>query len=316
MNGFDQVKRMLEFMDSSVGNFPREVSLKRIPVKDEYELYEYWEKNKNVGEVYMSVYSYPQIYSMNFHYFFVDFDFGDEVQDMLEKLQQISECMEKKFSGETIVVFSGMKGYHVYLAPRYVREKIGGDWKERNFKVFARRYIFTVFDKLSGYIDKHTVGDYRRMARMVGAERRRGICKIVLDKQYFGDDGWVEKLFEEVNVWGETYVKNMVRHVELGELVYPRCIVRLVEELVNTGELDHYGRFVLTAYLSNVGWEIDEIVDLFRVANDFSETYTRYQVTYICSRGLKPFNCRNMILYGFCNGICQKYPNMLLEVGK
>ncbi|MEM1801093.1 MAG: hypothetical protein QXF58_05075 [Desulfurococcaceae archaeon] len=312
-NGFEQVIELLDFLDSRSGNFPREVSLKRRIVRDEYELYEYWERNREGGEAYMSVYSYPQIYSMDFNHLFVDLDFDGGIgkSEMTEIMMKICANMSEKYDGEVMIIFTGSRGYHLYLKPKIMRE-MAGKWGDRRFKAFARRYIYTLLSGFEEYVDARTVGDYRRMARMCGSKRAGGMCEIMMRAEYSGDGGWAGEIAR--SIWESE--EKITREIEMGrkwngDEEYPPCLVKMIEEMVATGELDHYARFTLAAYFLNIGWDTEDVIDIFKAAGDYNERYTRYQVEYIKSRGLRPFNCANMATMGYCPGKCQLYPYML-----
>ena len=81
----------------------------------------------------------------------------------------------------------------------------------------------------------------------------------------------------------------------------------------------HIGRFTLTAFLIQIGMNIDDIVKLYTSATDFDERITRYQVEHIAGlvggrTRYKPLNCESMQTHGLCVGrdeVCQKVKNPL-----
>ena len=93
---------------------------------------------------------------------------------------------------------------------------------------------------------------------------------------------------------------------------YPPCIKYL---LANIGKgLGHSARFTLVAFLSTMGYNKEEIIQMFNVTPDFNEKMTRYQVEHILGlRGGKTKysvpSCRKIVSYGFCKAddICKKY---------
>jgi DNA primase large subunit len=64
------------------------------------------------------------------------------------------------------------------------------------------------------------------------------------------------------------------------------------------------GRFALTAFLSHVGLDADDILDLFRGSSDFKESIASYQVHHITGdiSGTRytPPSCSTMQTYGIC----------------
>lgn len=86
---------------------------------------------------------------------------------------------------------------------------------------------------------------------------------------------------------------------------YPPCVQHALELLQKGENIPHYGRFLMTTYLLNIGKNVDEVVALFAKAPDFNERITRYQVEHIAGlRGggtkYKPPSCRTLQTHTFC----------------
>jgi len=88
---------------------------------------------------------------------------------------------------------------------------------------------------------------------------------------------------------------------------------------VKKGEnLSHLARFAITSFLVNIGFSIDEIVDLWRSSPDFDENIARYQVEHIAGlrgSGTKyiPPSCKTLKVHGICpSGVeCDEKKNPL-----
>ena len=84
----------------------------------------------------------------------------------------------------------------------------------------------------------------------------------------------------------------------------PPCIRDLLDKMQHGINVPHVGRFALTAFLSAVGLDADDIIDLFRVSPDFKENVASYQVHHILgdTSGTKysPPSCSTMNTYGIC----------------
>ena len=82
------------------------------------------------------------------------------------------------------------------------------------------------------------------------------------------------------------------------------CIRDLLEKVQHGVNVPHVGRFALTAFLSAVGLDSDDIIGLFRAAPDFKEDLASYQVHHIVGdiSGTKytPPSCSTMRTYGIC----------------
>jgi DNA primase large subunit len=80
------------------------------------------------------------------------------------------------------------------------------------------------------------------------------------------------------------------------------CMVALRNRVADAS---HFGLFALAAYMSNNGYEVNEIVDVLRVRSDFDEKIARYQVEHIAGqRGsrvkYRPPSCQSMKTHGLC----------------
>jgi len=89
----------------------------------------------------------------------------------------------------------------------------------------------------------------------------------------------------------------------------PPCMVAILEALKRGENLPHTARFAITTYLLKRGWDVEQIVDLFRNAPDFNEKITRYQVQHIAGRagGRKEYavpSCKTMREWGLCITNC------------
>ncbi len=91
---------------------------------------------------------------------------------------------------------------------------------------------------------------------------------------------------------------------------FPPCISSLVEALRQGKNLSHSARFALAAFLSNIGYGVDDIIEIFRLSPDFREDLARYQIEHIAGlRGSRtkytPYKCDNMRSLGLCKWSCE-----------
>lgn len=61
----------------------------------------------------------------------------------------------------------------------------------------------------------------------------------------------------------------------------PPCVSYQIDQLKQGVNIPHSARFLIASYLTNIGWNPEEIIELFRTAPDFNERITRYQVMQI-----------------------------------
>ncbi len=98
--------------------------------------------------------------------------------------------------------------------------------------------------------------------------------------------------------------------------LFPPCMKALLDDIQKGEHLPHHSRFAITSFLTSIGMETDEIVDLYRVNSSFGEEMTRYQTDHI--RGdtsptdYSPPSCATMQSYGDCvnkDDLCERIPH-------
>lgn len=85
----------------------------------------------------------------------------------------------------------------------------------------------------------------------------------------------------------------------------PPCMKAIMEALKAGDNLPHVARFAIATYLLKRGWDVEEVVNIFRNAPDFNEKITRYQVQHIAGQvgGRKEYSvpsCETMNTWGLC----------------
>lgn len=92
-----------------------------------------------------------------------------------------------------------------------------------------------------------------------------------------------------------------------GEIIpdaFPPCMAALLNDLEEGRPLSHIARFAITAFLLNVGMDVDGILELFMKAPDFREDLARYQIEHIAGkRGSTVYtspSCAYMISVRLC----------------
>lgn len=114
-------------------------------------------------------------------------------------------------------------------------------------------------------------------------------------------------LIEELKVFYAGVRKTLSRE-ELGVVrfeAFPPCMASLYFDLSGGRDIPHIGRFTLTAFLINLGMNVEEIVKLYVSVTDFDERMTKYQVEHIAGlvggkTRYRPLNCGRMKTHGLC----------------
>jgi DNA primase large subunit len=85
----------------------------------------------------------------------------------------------------------------------------------------------------------------------------------------------------------------------------PPCIMQIITKIKAGEDVSHVENFTVAAYMVNVGYSVDEVIDVFKDRSDFNEKIARYQVEHIAGlRGsrikYRPPSCSKMKSYGLC----------------
>jgi DNA primase large subunit len=95
--------------------------------------------------------------------------------------------------------------------------------------------------------------------------------------------------------------------------MFPPCMKYLLDQIQKGEHLEHHSRFAIASFLTSIGMDTDEIVELFQVNPGFGEEATRYQVDHIAGETspteYSPPSCATMQSYGDCvnmDDLCEK----------
>jgi DNA primase large subunit len=95
---------------------------------------------------------------------------------------------------------------------------------------------------------------------------------------------------------------------DAGETAYPGCIKLILDKLSKGIGVSHNERLALVFFLSNLGRDAEEILQVFSKSPDFDAERSRYYVEHAMGlRGggtkYKPFGCPKLKTFGICNPI-------------
>lgn len=126
-------------------------------------------------------------------------------------------------------------------------------------------------------------------------ERQRFVylVRLVLEKQlfqriknmkdYYGD----QTINEVVNQLKEKYPETKKRLTVSDGMVVPESIKELIDIAYRDHHLSHNQRIKLGIYMQAQGYEIDDILEIYKQCSDYSEATTRYQLNSL-KRYIKP----------------------------
>jgi DNA primase large subunit len=116
----------------------------------------------------------------------------------------------------------------------------------------------------------------------------------------------IQEVYDDIDV---KVRKRMDRHRQEieGEITpeaFPPCMQAILSDLKEGKPLSHIARFAVTAFLLNVGMEVDSIIELFMKTPDFREDLARYQIEHIAgkrgSTAYTPPSCAYMLSVRLC----------------
>lgn len=239
----------------------------------------------------------------------------------------IQRSLLQFYNLESLIVESGMKGYHVYV---FLSEPVRFSPGEERLAKAAIQLLQTKF--LMGLklriLDTSTVGDISRLARVPytmhepkmlgdGSVLPGGLCQpLTPEGRPLIPNPELPMLLRSRGV-PPSMVGDAVRRAWMGEEIRrlrlqegpqpqrssSRGVRPCIESLLRRSRIPHEMRVAIVAeYHFRAGLGEDGLVDLFRGQPDFKEDRTRYQVRHILRGGYKPFRCDTIRTAGFCLG--------------
>ena len=92
----------------------------------------------------------------------------------------------------------------------------------------------------------------------------------------------------------EARVQQSIALAGVDEEDWPPCMRRIVADLTNGVNVNHFGRVFLASMGSTMELPQSTTVDFFRGAPDFSEATTSYQVGHVYEQGYTPAVCAKL----------------------
>jgi len=113
----------------------------------------------------------------------------------------------------------------------------------------------------------------------------------------------LKKTIQDISI--RSPAPNLSYRVRITPDKYPPCVATALSMLNKRENLPHYGRFLFTTYLVNIGSSVEEILALYSGSPDFNERITKYQIEHIAGLrgGRVKYNCpscRTLVTHSFC----------------
>ena len=234
-----------------------------------------------------------------YHYLYFDFDSEENVEKAKSEAKQFIQYLKDRFGCDPVVVFSGRKGYNIIVV---LSKPVSFETYRVLWLKLTAPFTFKTLDT--------KVLDSRRVHRIPYTYNikpsGKGLAKILrndftsMGPEDFDWENYEPLKLSSIKIYrieadipkpkvifvGKRFSEKKPLPERIEDLVdceaVPPCIRNIIEAFVKTGELDHYQRLAMVLYLKWVGFNIDQVVDLFRnYGKDFNEKITRYQVEYL-----------------------------------
>lgn len=295
----------------------------RTVLKDPDSLISYVKQRRTRFEpCFLSVQPYRarnQVYGLEKLFF--DFD-SKETPPNLEKTwnetSHFVNTLQKFYDIASLTVFSGNRGFHVYI----------WFWQVVEFKppqeALAKAVYKLIQEKLlKGLtyktLDPEVLGDIKRLARLPYTIHQKsglkcepssargqpmrilptaieGYRKNGIPEQFFRKTVEEAKLQQKL----KRVKQSRRRHLLKISNIRP-CITEALQTELND-EYGHLMRLAIAVECLNNGYTVDQIVPLFKTQSDFNPEKTRAMVLHAEKKAYKPRKQETIRRYGFCHG--------------
>jgi hypothetical protein len=245
---------------------------------------------------------------------FFDFDHEQDPNVAWFEAQDFALSLEQYYDITPLVVFSGKKGYHVYV---WFKELVIGF---PNTKIMNEVYKELCKRLLTGF-DFETVDtqvfEIKRLARVPYSRHDESKRSCIPVKTTTGKPIRVESIEQHKTqgldveivetVYKLVYNKNRYRNeikkrydvrknnYDIIDKSIRPCIQRLIQEATTTNfEMDHQPRLAILFECLINGWKEDDIVSIFSKQTDFDDKLTRYYINHAKDNGYTPFRCETL----------------------
>lgn len=208
-----------------------------------------------------------------------------------------------------------------------------------NIGMLAQDFGFSIHDETIPFTDYLQYLPRDEKFKLVNAPLRDGKVRVSIDaitnllpeklKSQLEKD--LSKPLDAPHLF-ETYASEVVKEVNRDKAFrttenfgkvdvesFPPCIKALIADAQSGEPMAHQPRFILAAFLINIGMPIDQITELFSNTPNFNEKKTRYYIEYgMGKRGsgtkYSPPSCEKMVFYGLCrskDALCSRVKHPL-----
>jgi hypothetical protein len=261
---------------------------------------------------YMSVQPYrakDQPYAIEKLFF--DFDSDGDLDRAWSDVSKFSDHLIRFYGVRPLIVFSGCKGYHLYV---FLRRPLAFEPEEAE----AAKQIYLELQRvlLRGLtletLDRQVLGDLKRLSRIPFSLNEKSGClcqPIDLNRRFYMPSGLlgfqafglsedrIKKVWESVEE--EMLLKRLRLLRSKPTNVRRRSIRPQVQHLIELAkrgvELDHIHRLIILFELLSIGCSDQEIHEVFASQKDYSPKETQYYIDHARKMGYKPFTSKRIL---------------------
>jgi len=251
---------------------------------------------------------------------FFDFDSKHDLRKAWVEAKQFVLTLKKYYNVDSLLCFSGCKGYHVYV---WLTNPV--EFSSEHQTLAKRFYKTTQNMVLKGLkletLDRQVIGDIKRLSRVPYSihEKSGNPCvPLTLNhqpllasslagfKRYGMNDKFVNLCLKKMK---RGVKRKRYRNVNVDVKKIRPCIQAALNKDLEWKE-GHAMRIAVAAEFLNVGYKPEEVARLFQLQGDYKLEKSFFYVEDIQKRRYKPFKCETIRSYGFCLGeACRFFKN-------
>jgi len=250
---------------------------------------------------------------------FFDFDCEEDPGKAGDDAFEFKRRLKKFYNIETIPIFSGNKGYHIYP---FLAKNFGYGLTHAQLRdVYKKLMEMLVGSAAYETIDKQVFGDIVRLARLPYSrhEKTGKLCTFVDEDRnpIMVNPGFTKSLREHglsfelcksaLYKTGHEAKERREQRAKKPRSTrrYDRTIRPCFKAVLDSGSIHspaHIMKVAAVAELNANGWGPDRIIDTFMRMSKSNERKTSYFVMYVIRAGYKPFRCTTIQSLEGCLG--------------
>jgi len=244
---------------------------------------------------------------------FFDFDDPNSVHKAWEDALSFSESLVKFYDISPLILFSGRKGYHVYI---WLQEPYHANTQKHLKAVYTETMHMILEGSSKRTFDSQVYGEIKRLSRVPYSKHQKTgeLCVPVTNdlEPYKLEPGFTEELRRRG-------LNSKIVELAIRNLSKPKprqrphkwskdirlCITEVLKARSVHGPTQNM-KVAAVAELNAKGWGRDQIIQAFSNMDGYDERKTAYQVDHVIRRGYSPFRCATIQKLGGCPPSCPR----------